>query len=98
MKKFLALFALLSVALAMQLNEPEGEQHKFLFLERHIGPSTRRPVDKAIRRLLIGRDRQQGQTVKWEQQGITWTLPPNWKKTTCGVNAELRGGGHASVG
>jgi len=22
-----------------------------------------------------------GQTVKWDQQGITWTLPPNWKKS-----------------
>src|SRR5713101_3860122 len=21
-----------------------------------------------------------GQTVKWDQQGITWTLPANWKK------------------
>jgi hypothetical protein len=21
-----------------------------------------------------------GQTVKWDQQGITWTFPPNWKK------------------
>jgi hypothetical protein len=21
-----------------------------------------------------------GQSVKWDQQGITWTLPPNWKK------------------
>jgi hypothetical protein len=21
-----------------------------------------------------------GQTVTWDQQGITWTLPPNWKK------------------
>ena len=23
-----------------------------------------------------------GQEVKWDQQGITWTLPPNWKKQT----------------
>lgn len=22
-----------------------------------------------------------GQTASWDQQGITWTLPPNWKKT-----------------
>src|SRR5712691_11917344 len=21
-----------------------------------------------------------GQTVKWDQQGITWTMPANWKK------------------
>lgn len=21
-----------------------------------------------------------GQTVKWDQQGVTWTFPPNWKK------------------
>jgi hypothetical protein len=23
-----------------------------------------------------------GESVKWDQQGITWTLPPNWKKQT----------------
>jgi hypothetical protein len=23
-----------------------------------------------------------GQTVKWDQQGITWTLPANWRKQT----------------
>ena len=23
-----------------------------------------------------------GQTVKWDEQGITWTLPANWKKQT----------------
>src|SRR5713226_9033780 len=23
-----------------------------------------------------------GQTVKWDQQGISWTLPANWKKKT----------------
>ena len=23
-----------------------------------------------------------GQTVSWDQQGISWTLPPNWKKDT----------------
>jgi hypothetical protein len=25
---------------------------------------------------------ENGQTVKWDEQGITWTLPANWKKQT----------------
>lgn len=28
-----------------------------------------------------------GQTVKWEQQGITWTLPANWRKVTVETNS-----------
>src|SRR5260370_14673655 len=28
-----------------------------------------------------------GQTVKWDQQGITWTLPANWKKQS--VTSEI---------
>jgi hypothetical protein len=27
-----------------------------------------------------------GQTVKWDQQGITWTLPANWRKVTVEKN------------
>src|SRR5215813_2674079 len=27
-----------------------------------------------------------GEQVKWDQQGISWTLPPGWKKQTVSVN------------
>ncbi len=36
-----------------------------------------------------------GQTVKWEQQGITWTMPPNWGKTDVRNETLSYGGGGA---
>lgn len=28
-----------------------------------------------------------GQTVKWDQQGLTWTLPANWRKVSVDTNS-----------
>jgi hypothetical protein len=36
-----------------------------------------------------------GQTVKWDQQGITWTLPANWKNETVRNETFSSGGGGA---
>src|SRR5260370_15857171 len=36
-----------------------------------------------------------GQTVKWDQQGITWTLPANWKKQDVRNETLSYGGGSA---
>ncbi len=33
-----------------------------------------------------------GQEVKWDQQGITWTLPPEWKKQSVSTNSFNFGG------
>ncbi|HEV7842259.1 MAG TPA: hypothetical protein VGO69_01110 [Pyrinomonadaceae bacterium] len=46
------------------------------------GSSSNEPVEKpnptgAQKAALEG-----GQTIKWDQQGITWTLPANWRKQT----------------
>src|SRR5437879_639504 len=36
-----------------------------------------------------------GETVKWDQQGITWTLPANWKNETVRNETFSSGGGGA---
>jgi hypothetical protein len=36
-----------------------------------------------------------GQEVKWDQQGITWTFPPNWKKQDVRNETLSYGGGGA---
>ena len=36
-----------------------------------------------------------GQTVKWDQQGITWTMPANWKKDDARNETFSSGGGGA---
>lgn len=38
-----------------------------------------------------------GQTVNWEQQGITWTLPPKWTKVNVGNEMFNWGGGGAFI-
>jgi hypothetical protein len=38
-----------------------------------------------------------GQTVTWEQQGITWTLPPKWTKVSVGNEMFNWGGGGAFI-
>ncbi|HYX29375.1 MAG TPA: hypothetical protein VE863_12495, partial [Pyrinomonadaceae bacterium] len=30
---------------------------------------------------------QNGEEVKWEEQGMSWTLPPGWKKTSIDKNS-----------
>lgn len=36
-----------------------------------------------------------GQTVKWDQQGITWTMPANWSKQEARTETSSYGGGGA---
>jgi hypothetical protein len=42
-----------------------------------------------------------GQQIKWERQGLSWTLPPNWTEVTNESNSFVwtspGGGGHASL-
>lgn len=33
-----------------------------------------------------------GETVSWDQQGIKWTVPPNWKKQSVSLNSFQYGG------
>jgi hypothetical protein len=81
MKKLLALFALVSVALACNMLGRKGSN-------TNSGPSSssgtsstdsgtvEKPNPTAAQQAAIAN----GQTVTWGQQGITWTLPANWKK------------------
>ena len=45
------------------------------------GPVEKANPTEAQRAALEG-----GQTVKWDQQGITWTLPSNWRKVSVETN------------
>lgn len=80
MKKFLALFALLSVALACNLMNRKGSNTNSSSSSGTSTTSDGEPVDKANPTAAQQAAIANGQTVTWEQQGITWTLPANWRK------------------
>lgn len=46
------------------------------------GSTSNEPVEKANPTAAQKAALEGGQTVKWDQQGITWTLPANWRKMT----------------
>lgn len=48
--------------------------------------TTNEPVEKANPTAAQTAALEGGQTVKWDQQGITWTLPANWRKQTVETN------------
>jgi hypothetical protein len=83
MKKLLALFALVSVALACNMLGKKGSNsNKSSAPSSSSGPSSvdGEPVEKANPNAAQAAAIANGQTVTWDQQGITWTLPTNWKK------------------
>jgi len=80
MKQFLALFALLSVALACNLVGRKGGNSNSSSSSGTSTTSDGEPVEKANPTAAQQAAIANGQTVTWDQQGITWTLPANWKK------------------
>jgi hypothetical protein len=52
------------------------------------GDPVERPSPTAAQMAAIAN----GQTVKWDQQGITWTLPANWKKQSVATEIFNYGG------
>ena len=86
MKKFLALFALLSVALACNLMNRKGSNTNSSSSSGTSTTTDGEPVDKANPTAAQQAAIANGQTVTWEQQGITWTLPANWKKNMATTN------------
>jgi hypothetical protein len=83
MKNVLALFALLSVALACNLMGKKGRNSNSRpSSSSSSGPSSvdGEPVEKANPTAAQAAAIAGGQTVTWDQQGITWTLPANWRK------------------
>src|SRR5687768_4838125 len=99
MKKFLALFALLSVALACNLMNRKGSNTNSSSSSGTSTTADGEPVEKANPTAAQQAAIANGQTVTWEQQGITWTLPANWKKNDV-RNESLSysgGGAHLTV-
>lgn len=81
MKKILALFALLSVALACNmLTNRKGSNTNSSSSSGTSTTSDGDTVEKANPTAAQQAAVANGQTVNWDQQGITWTLPSNWKK------------------
>ena len=96
MKKFLALFALLSVALACNLMGKKDSNTNSS--SSSSGTSTTadgEPVEKANPTAAQQAAIANGQTVTWDQQGITWTLPASWKKIEARNESFSFGGGGA---
>ena len=83
MKKVLALFAMVFVVAACNLTNKLKSSNSSNSGSSNSGTSSsggddvERPNPTAAQQAAIAN----GQTVKWDQQGITWTLPPNWKKS-----------------
>jgi hypothetical protein len=81
MKKLFALFALVSVALACNMLGKKGTNSNSS-KSSSSGTSSvdGEPVEKANPTAAQSAAIANGQTVTWDQQGITWTLPANWTK------------------
>lgn len=99
MKKFLALFALLSVALACNLMNRKGSNTNSSSSSGTSTTSDGEPVEKANPTAAQQAAIANGQPVTWEQQGITWTLPANWRKNDVRSESLSYSGGdmHLSV-
>ena len=99
MKKFLALFALVSVALACNLMGRKGSNTNSSSSSGTSSTAEGEPVEKANPTAAQQAAIANGQTVNWDQQGITLTMPQNWKKVE--VRNEMftysGGGAHLSI-
>lgn len=82
MKTILALFALLSVALACNMLGKKGKNSNSSSSSSSSGTSSvdGEPVEKAHPTAAQAAAIANGQAVTWDQQGISWTLPSNWQK------------------
>ena len=95
MKKFLALFALLSVALACNLMSRKGSNTNSSSSSGTSTTTDGEPVEKANPTAAQQAAIANGQTVTWDQQGITWTLPAGWRKIDQRNESFSFGGGGA---
>lgn len=93
MKKLVALFALLSVALACNMMTRKGSNSNSSSSSGTSTTSDGEPVEKANPTAAQQAAIANGQTVTWDQQGITWTLPPSWKKMSASTNMAQFGAG-----
>lgn len=99
MKKLLALFALVSVVLACNLIGRKGSNSNSSSSSSGTSSVDGEPVEKANPTAAQQAAIANGETVNWDQQGITLTMPQNWKKNE--VRNEIfsysGGGAHMSI-
>ncbi len=98
MKKLFALFALVSVALACNMLGKKGTNSNSS-KSSSSGTSSvdGEPVEKANPTAAQSAAIANGQTVTWDQQGITWTLPANWTKNDVRSENFTYSGGEAHM-
>ena len=84
MKNVLLIFGLVLVVAACNLsNKLRGNSNSNSSSTSSSGSADKigdDPVEKANPTAAQTAALANGQQVKWDQQGITWTLPPNWNK------------------
>lgn len=99
MKKLFALFALVSVVLACNLVGRKGSNGNSNSSSSSKGTSSvdGEPVEKANPTAAQSAAIANGQTVTWDQQGITWTLPANWSKNDVRNESLTYSGGGAHM-
>ena len=84
MKKVFALFAMVLVVAACNLtnklksNSNSSNSGSTTTSSSSGGEEVEKPQPTAAQQAAL----VNGQTVTWNQQGISWTLPPGWKKNT----------------
>jgi hypothetical protein len=97
MKKVLALFAMVFVVVACNLtsklrsNSNSSNSGSSTGTSSTDGEEVEKPQPNSAQQAIIAG----GQTVNWGQQGITWTLPPDWKKNDI-HNESLSYGGNGA--
>ena len=100
MKKLMALFALVSVVLACNLvgkRGSNGNSNSSSSSSKGANSVDGEPVEKASPTAAQSAAIANGQTVSWDQQGITWTLPANWSKNDVRNEALTYSGGGAHL-
>ena len=100
MKKLFALFALVSVVLACNLvgrKGRNGNSNSSSSSSRGTSSVDGEPVEKANPTAAQSAAIANGQTVTWDQQGITWTLPANWSKNEVRNESFTYSGGGAHL-
>jgi len=81
MKKILALFALVSIVMACNLVGKKGRNgNSSSGSSSGTSSVDGEPVEHANPTAAQSAAIANGQTVSWEQQGISWMLPANWSK------------------
>jgi len=97
MKKVFVLFAIVFVVVACNLSSKLKNSNSSTSDPSSSGAKTAdgEPVEKANPTAAQSAAIANGQTVTWDQQGITWTLPANWKKMDVRNESLSYGGGGA---